>query len=242
VPASLAALIVYIYPALVAVLTLRFGRPLSGRRAWIALGLATAGVALAVGGIAPGTVPPLLGLSLALASPVIYSVWIILAARSGGERSDAERALPPVDAETASDPETTDAAPATTLMTTATFVVFWIAATVTGRPTTPADVPPEAWFGLIGVGLVSTALAMQTFYAGWRRIGAANASLVSTVEPVYTIVLATILFGEVLTGVQILGGVLVIVGVLLAQTGQVAVTAEQAGAPSAATSSPGAVS
>ena len=31
VPASLASLIVYIYPVLVAVLTLRFGRPLSGR-------------------------------------------------------------------------------------------------------------------------------------------------------------------------------------------------------------------
>jgi drug/metabolite transporter (DMT)-like permease len=66
---------------------------------------------------------------------------------------------------------------------------------------------------------------------------------VSTVEPVYTIVLATILFGEALTGVQILGGVLVIVGVLLAQTGQVAVTpAEQPAPPAAATSSPGAVS
>src|SRR5882672_7785345 len=34
VPASLAALIVYIYPAIVAVLTIRFGRRLEGRRAW----------------------------------------------------------------------------------------------------------------------------------------------------------------------------------------------------------------
>jgi len=40
VPASLAALIVYIYPVLVAVLALRFGRRLEGRRAWGALGIA----------------------------------------------------------------------------------------------------------------------------------------------------------------------------------------------------------
>ena len=39
--ASLSALIVYMYPAIVAVLTIRFGRRLEGRRAWGALALAT---------------------------------------------------------------------------------------------------------------------------------------------------------------------------------------------------------
>lgn len=219
VSASLAALIVYIFPALVAVLTLRFGRPLAGRRAWAALGLASLGVALAVGGIAPGAMPPILGLVLTVASPVIYAVWIVLAARLGGERTDEERRTL-AETDKSLHPETTDAAPATAIMTTATFAVFWVAATATGRQTNPVDVPAEAWFGLIGVGLVSTALAIQAFYSGWRRIGAANASLVSTVEPIYTIVLATILFAEVLTGVQIAGGVLVILGVLLAQIGQ----------------------
>src|SRR4029079_2802087 len=49
VSASLAALIVYISPALVAVISLRMGQPLRGGRAWAALGLALAGVVLAVG-------------------------------------------------------------------------------------------------------------------------------------------------------------------------------------------------
>ena len=40
----------------------------------------------------------------------------------------------------------------------------------------------------------------------------------STVEPIYTITLATILFAERLTPVQVLGGALVIGGVLIAQT------------------------
>src|SRR6476620_537879 len=45
VPVSLATLIVYIYPAVVAVLSLRYGRRLEGRRAWFALGLALVGAA-----------------------------------------------------------------------------------------------------------------------------------------------------------------------------------------------------
>ncbi len=38
-------------------------------------------------------------------------------------------------------------------------------------------------------------------------------------EPIYTIVLATILLGETLSPVQMLGGALVICGVIVAETG-----------------------
>ena len=86
VPASLAALIVYIYPAVVAVLTLRIGRRLEGRRAWGALAMAMVGVALAIGTIDAAEMPPTSGLLLMAASPLIYSVWIVLSARLAGER------------------------------------------------------------------------------------------------------------------------------------------------------------
>src|SRR5215213_5846240 len=85
VSASLAALIVYVYPALVAVISLQVGHPLRGRRAWGALALALVGVALAVGNIDGATAPPLLGPVLIGASPVIYAIWIVLAARLSGE-------------------------------------------------------------------------------------------------------------------------------------------------------------
>jgi drug/metabolite transporter (DMT)-like permease len=212
VPASLAALIVYLYPVLVAVLTLRFGRRLRGTRAWLALGLATAGVALAVGGIDPATTPPLSGLLLTLASPLIYAAWIVIAARVGGERGEREHAAGP-----SGQPEETEPAPAVALMMTATAAVYWVGAFATGRPVDPRLVPGDAWPGLLGVGVISAALAVQAFYAGSRRIGAARAALVSTVEPVYTITLATLLFGERLTPLQVIGGVLVIAAVLLVQ-------------------------
>jgi len=215
VPASLAALIVYIYPALVAVLVLRWGRRLPGRRPWIALAIAMLGVVLALGGIPESEMPPLLGIVLAVASPLIYSVWIILSARLSGERPTTVDAVPPEAMEAA---EETDPAPAAALMVTATAIVYWVAATTTGRPTNPFDVPPDAWIGLIGVGLVSTAIAVQAFYAGTRRVGAAQAALISTVEPIYTITFATLLFNESLQPMQLLGGALVISGVIVAQT------------------------
>jgi drug/metabolite transporter (DMT)-like permease len=214
VPASLSAMIVYLYPALVAVLSARFARRLEGRRAWLALGLSTLGVMLAVGGIPEGEAPPLSGLLLIVASPTIYACWIILAARLSGERPSA-RDIPPGDAE--APPEGPDSGPATALLTTATAATFGTLLLVSGGTASPSDVPSGAWLALAGFGLFS-AVAVRSFYAGARRIGAARAALVSTVEPVYTIAVATLFFGETLTWVQLLGGALVIGGVLLAET------------------------
>jgi drug/metabolite transporter (DMT)-like permease len=208
VPVSLATLIVYIYPAVVAVMTLRIGRRLEGRRAWFALALALVGVALALGGIPDDEVPPIAGLVLVVVSPLIYSVWIVLSARLAGERR-----------ETVGDEgdRGADAAAATALMMTGTAVTYWITGLITGAPLAPASIPSAAWPGLVGVGVVATFVAIQTFYAGSRRIGAAQAALVSTIEPFYTITLAALLFGESLAPAQILGGALIIIGVLIAQ-------------------------
>jgi drug/metabolite transporter (DMT)-like permease len=213
VSASLAALIVYIYPAIVAVIALRMGQPLRGWRAWAALGLALAGVALAVGSpSATTTPPPLVGLVLMLASPVIYSVWIVLAARlSGEDREDVGR-----ESGAGVDPIAAGA-----VMLSATATTFWVTALVASRPVLPAQIPDAAWFGIAGIGLVSTFIAVQAFYAGTHRIGAARASLISTVEPIWTISLAGLLFGESLTPVQLLGGALILGGVVLSQTGGV---------------------
>jgi drug/metabolite transporter (DMT)-like permease len=218
VPASLAALIVYIYPALVAVLTLRVGRRLEGRRAWGALALALAGVALAVGNIDVARMPPVSGLVLVTASPIIYSVWIVLAARYSGERESAVGG----DTGTQRDPIAAGA-----IMLSATAVSYWITALAVGRHVLPSQIPPSAWFGIAGVGVFATFVAILAFYGGAHRIGAARASLVSTVEPVWTIVWASLLFGESLAPLQLVGGAMILVGVVIAQTGPAAATATE---------------
>jgi len=209
VSASLASLIVFVYPAIVAVLSLRIGHRLVGRRPWAALAMALAGTALALGGIPAGAVPPLVGIAHVVASPIIYAFWIVLSARLAGERSDRL-------GEGADDGA--DTAAATALMMVATAALFIALAVLTGRPLLPGQIPAAAWPGIVGIGVVSTFVSIQTFYAGTRRIGAAQASLISTFEPVWTITLAGLLFHESLGPLQLVGGGLVIAGVLLAQT------------------------
>lgn len=210
VSASLAALIVYVYPAIVAVIALQVGQPLHGRRAWGALALALVGVALAVGNIDTTARPPLTGLVLIAASPVIYSVWIVLSARLSGEARSGAGA----DAGGGVDP-----LPAGVVMLSATAATYWLSALALRQPALPDAIPDGAWFGLIGIGLVSTFIAVLAFYAGAHRIGAARASLVSTVEPIWTITLAGLLFAEALGPLQLLGGALILTGVVLSQTG-----------------------
>jgi drug/metabolite transporter (DMT)-like permease len=211
ISASLASLIVYIYPALVAVLSIRFGHGLHGRRPWAALGIVSAGVALTLGGIQVYAEP--IGLVLAISSPCLYAIYIILAARLAGERrgETANDRTGGVGAETRP-------AVAAAVMIGATFLVVALLAAATGEPIVPWRVPAGAWYGLTGIAVFSTALAISAFYAGTARIGAAQAALVSTVEPVWTITLATLLFGERLSPVQLVGGLLVLVGVIVAQT------------------------
>jgi drug/metabolite transporter (DMT)-like permease len=209
VSASLGALIVYIYPALVAVLSLRVGRRLEGRRAWGSLGLALAGVALAVGNIDTSRMPPVSGLLLMIASPIIYSVWIVLAARFSGERRSGVGR----DAAGARDPIAAGA-----VMMSATAITFWMTALAVGRPVLPWQIPGAAWGGIVGVGVGATFIAILGFYSGAHRIGAARASLISTVEPVWTIVWAAVIFGESLTPLQLVGGAMILAGVILAQS------------------------
>jgi drug/metabolite transporter (DMT)-like permease len=210
VSASLAALIVYIYPAIVAVISLQVGHPLHGRRAWGALGLALGGVALAVGNIGDMAGSQVSGLLLVAASPVIYAVWIVLSARLSGEG----RAGAGADAGRGVDPLAAGA-----LMLTATALTYWLSALALGLPVLPSQIPNGAWVGLIGIGIVSTFIAVLAFYAGAHRIGAARASIVSTVEPIWTIVLASILFGERLEPLQLIGGGMILAGVVIAQAG-----------------------
>ncbi len=210
VSASLAALVVYIYPALVAVLSIRWGHGLQGRRPWAALALVTIGVSLTIGGIETHAEP--IGIVLAVASPILYSVYIILAARLAGERRGET-----AESRTGAGAETRPAV-ASTLMITGTFAVVAVLAVAAGEPVLPGQVPADAWFGLVGIATFSTALAISAFYAATARIGAAQTALVSTVEPVWTITLATLLFDEHLAPIQLVGGALVIGGVILAQT------------------------
>jgi drug/metabolite transporter (DMT)-like permease len=209
VPVALAGVIVYTYPVIVAVLSIRFATRLPGRRPWIALGLALAGVVLALGGIDVGGAPPIVGIILVMLSSLIYSVWIILSARLSGERRDR------LGAEAG---RTDEPAATTAVMITSSAVVYAVMSILTGGSVDPRSVPSGAWPALVAIGFLASFLAIQAFYAGARRIGAAQAALLSTIEPATIVALAWLVLGQRLQPIQLVGAVLIMVSVYVAQT------------------------
>lgn len=190
--ASLVALLLYLYPAFVTLLAAWWlGERLTRAKA-VALVLCVAGSALMVGG---GHGEPL-GIALALAAAVIYSLYIV-----GGTK--ATRGVDSL---------------ATTaiicLSATATLVAIAVVRTAAfgAPPRWPANA--GGWAAMLAIALVSTVAAMLAFFAGLQRLGAARTSMLSTLEPVVTVALAALLFGEALSPLQWAGGVAILAAVL----------------------------
>jgi drug/metabolite transporter (DMT)-like permease len=76
---------------------------------------------------------------------------------------------------------------------------------------------PRNLIVLIYISVFGTAISMILFYMGMKKIGAARASIVTTAEPVFVVLLAWMLLGETLSPVQIAGVAIQVSGVLLVQ-------------------------
>lgn len=78
--------------------------------------------------------------------------------------------------------------------------------------------PPTQVSGVVAVALialVSTVLAFLSFFAGMEKTGPSKAALVSTIEPVVTVLSSVIILSEKLTVNIIIGGALVIVALII---------------------------
>ncbi|MDF3835938.1 DMT family transporter [Cupriavidus basilensis] len=189
--ASLVALLLYLYPLFVTILAAVFLKERLSTASVTALVLCSVGAGLTVGG-GQGSA---LGIALGLASAAIYSVYIIVGAR-------LTAGVNPL---------------ATTTVVCAAAAVVYVAA---GLLRTGAGVPPQfpqslaGWLALLAIALLSTVLAILAFFAGLQRLGAARASMLSTLEPVVTVALAALVLGEHVGLTQALGGGLILAGVL----------------------------
>jgi drug/metabolite transporter (DMT)-like permease len=190
--ASLLSLLLYTFPTMVTVAAIALGRERASVRAAAALALASAGLVLVLAGAAGGALDPL-GVALAIGAAVIYTTYILASDGVAGR----------------ADPVVLSALVCTGAATTLT-----LASAALGD-LRPGALGP-AGFGWLGaIAVVSTVAAVSLFFAGLRRVGPTTASIVSTAEPVTTVVLAYLVFGEALTGVQLAGGALVVGAVLV---------------------------
>lgn len=74
---------------------------------------------------------------------------------------------------------------------------------------------PYGWWGILGLVIFSTIIAIITFFAGMKLVGSTNASIISTLEPVVSVVLAAVFLEERLNIIQYFGGILILAGALL---------------------------
>ena len=76
------------------------------------------------------------------------------------------------------------------------------------------------WNVVAGVVIVATVMPVVAFLAGLKRIGPTNASMLSTLEPVVTVLLAAWLFGETLGVATLIGSALIWAAVMLLTRGE----------------------
>jgi drug/metabolite transporter (DMT)-like permease len=194
IDASLLALILYVYPVLVMAGAVALGRERWSTRRAVALGLALGGIALVLTGSATGRFD-WVGAGLGLTAALVYTTYILI-----GERVVVD----------------TPALPLSALVCCGAATTYAVASAVRGGPTS-LDSGFAAWGWLATLALVSTVLAIILFFAGLALVGPSVAAILSVLEPLVTIGLAAVVFGESMSAVQLLGGALVLAAVLVVQ-------------------------
>ena len=185
---SLTSLLLYTFPIMVTLIAaVWLGEPITRRKA-VALLLACLSLVLTVGGAIQGSV---LGVVFGLSAATIYSVYIAVG---------------------------TKLTPQAGAMPSATVVMLGGALTfvVVGAAHPPAWPHGAAgWSATIAIGLLCSVVAALAFFAGLARVGASEAAMLSTFEPVVSVGMAAWLLGERLTASQSIGGAVIIAAVLL---------------------------
>ncbi len=184
---GLVALLLYLYPVFVMLLAGLFLHERLTTIRMVALLVALIGTAL--------TVDPAggqaLGILLAISGAVIYSVYIIVG---------------------------THALKRVTVVQSST-VIFASAGAVSGvlmllnGPQLPQT--STGWLAIGSIVLIATVLPVAAFLGGLERIGPTNTAMLSTLEPVVTVLLGAVWLNETLRPATLVGGGLILSAVIL---------------------------
>ena len=194
--ASVVAVLLYTYPALVALAAVALhGERLTGRHV-LALATTFAGCVAVVGLLDSRASVSVTGVLLGLGAAVGYATFSVLSSRVVAGQGRL-------------------------VVMTYTFGLSAMGAVgvalLAGESLSPSGWTPVLWALLGVIVVVPTFAAVVLYLHGVRVLGASHAALASTAEPVFTIALASVALGERLTFVQSLGALLVVAGIALAE-------------------------
>jgi len=190
IPVSVVALVLYTYPAFVTAGSSVLGWERISVPVAFSLLLALVGLALVANPIFNVLVG---GLLMALGAAITYTIYILV----------STRVLKGLSSEVGS----------FYVMGSAS-LSFGISGLLTGRLHVSWNF--EAWVWVILISSISTSLAATTFFQGLKLIGPSRASILSIIEPVTSVVAASIFFSEYLSITQWFGGLLILLAAIFA--------------------------
>ncbi len=214
-PVGIGTLLAFLAPVVVA-LWMKFARRRSvGNRIWLAIALTIIGLAL-VAQVWQGMAFDALGVAAGLLLAIALAAYWLL-----GESGQQHR----------------DAVSLTMwgfVFATVTWSIIapwwsfpWTTLTLPTEPLLPGWPALPIWLLMLWGVLLGTIAPFLLVLGSLRRIGAQRAGIVGTTEPLWAALIALLMLGETFTAVQAIGGLVVLAGVVVAETsrsGGVAVT------------------
>ena len=195
IPAGMTIVINFTYPVLVALISAVLFKEKLKPLCIAALLIAIGGVALIslTGGSAAVGPRPALGIPLALLSGLAYAVYFLAGRHSSYAKLDTSVA--------------------NFYITGSAAVICFAVALIAGR----FRLPPNQfmWAVLLSSGVLGYMIGLRLLLTGIRLLGSTPASALNTLEPVFASVTSMLVFGEIMSGMKILGAFLVLVGALL---------------------------
>lgn len=192
--ASLGVMLLYSYPAIVSLISFAIGDEIFSWQKSLSLVVCFIGLTLVVGISLDGVQP--IGILFGLGASIVYSCYIII----------SKRVLKNVESTVA-----------TAYVCLSAGICFLLIGASSGDLN--INLSWEAWLSITGMALLATVIGVLGFFAGLSRIGASNASIISTLEPVITVLLSLLLLNEKLTIIQGIGGVVILAGIVILQMG-----------------------
>lgn len=200
-PGDLYVIIIYTYPAMVAIGARLLGKPAT-RQLWTALAITTAGIALTVPEIFDGSQDAaLFGFVLTLFNAALYAGYILYSERIVNDTKGHHLAG--------------DSFVAAAWGMVGSLVVGTVVALASGGISLPNT--GLAVVCMFGLGIVSTVVSQTAFFLGVSKLGPAPAALVAASEPVMALTWLVVFLDESMRAIQIAGAALVIVGVVWSQ-------------------------
>ena len=203
-PGDLYVIIIYTYPAMVAVGARLLGKPAT-RQLWTALAITTVGIALTVPEIFDGSQDAaLFGFVLTLFNAALYAGYILYSERIVNDTKGHHLAG--------------DSFVAAAWGMVGSLVVGTVVALASGGISLPNTGLAVAC--MFGLGIISTVVSQTAFFLGVSKLGPAPAALVAASEPVMALTWLVLFLDESMRAIQVAGAALVIVGVVWSQRTQ----------------------